>query len=126
MRPKKSYNSQATLFKALMHPARLAILDVLRNTEACVCHLEAALGYRQAYISQQLMALRGAGLVESRRDGQNIYYHVSKPDVFSALDAARRVLGEATHASWPVVLPACTCPHCSQQVEVIPVLTRPA
>jgi DNA-binding transcriptional ArsR family regulator len=61
---KDSYDSQVKLFKALMHPARLAILNVLRTGEACVCHMEAALGYRQAYLSQQLMVLRDAGLVD--------------------------------------------------------------
>ncbi|MEW6406696.1 MAG: permease [Chloroflexota bacterium] len=45
----------------LMHPARLGILDLLREGEACVCHMEAVFGYRQAYISQQLMVLRDAG-----------------------------------------------------------------
>jgi len=119
---KYNYDPQAKLFKTLMHPARLAILDVLRNREACVCHLEAALGYRQAYISQQLMELRGNGIVESRRDGLNIYYRVSKPGVFSVLDAARTALGEGTQGVWPEVLPACECPHCSQEGENIPLV----
>ena len=80
----------ARLFKALMHPCRLAILDILRGGEACVCHLEAALGYRQAYISQHLMMLREAGLVQGRREGYNVYYHVNRPEVYAVLDAARR------------------------------------
>ena len=111
---KYNYEPQVKLFKALMHPARLAILDVLRTSEACVCHLEAALGYRQAYISQQLMALRGAGLVESRRDSLNIYYRVSKPEVFSVLDAARTTVGAGARTIWPEVLSDCDCPHCSK------------
>src|SRR5690349_29500 len=55
-----STQRQARLFHALMHPARLTILNTLRDGEACVCHLEARLGYRQAYLSQQLAALRAA------------------------------------------------------------------
>ena len=43
----------ARLFKILMHPGRLSILDMLRDGEHCVCHMEAHLGYRQSYISQQ-------------------------------------------------------------------------
>jgi len=113
---KYNYDPQAKLFKTLMHPARLSILDVLRRREACVCHLEAALGYRQAYISQQLMELRKNGIVEPRRDGLNIFYRVSKPDVFSVLDSVRKVLGDETQFNWPEKLPACTCPHCSQGV----------
>ena len=112
---KDSYDSQAKLFKALMHPARLAILDVLRTGEACVCHLEAALGYRQAYLSQQLMVLREAGLVDDQRDGWNVYYRVSKPDVFSVIDAARATLGDHKRAAIPLAIPSCACPHCSEE-----------
>jgi DNA-binding transcriptional ArsR family regulator len=46
------FDESAKLFKTLMHPARLEILEILREGEHCVCHIEAALGYRQAYISQ--------------------------------------------------------------------------
>ncbi|MGZ7212499.1 ArsR/SmtB family transcription factor, partial [Streptococcus pyogenes] len=58
-----TYRKQAQFFKILMHPTRLAILDILRGGEQCVCHMEAYLGLRQAHISQHLMALREVGLV---------------------------------------------------------------
>jgi DNA-binding transcriptional ArsR family regulator len=64
-----SYDDLAARFKALAHPVRLQILDMLRRGEACVCHMETALDKRQAYISQQLMVLRDAGLVDARKDG---------------------------------------------------------
>jgi DNA-binding transcriptional ArsR family regulator len=63
------YLKMSGLLKALGHPVRLRILQELRQQEACVCHLEAVLRQRQAYISQQLMRLREAGLVEDRREG---------------------------------------------------------
>ncbi len=110
---KDTYDSQVKLFKALMHPGRLAILDVLRAGEACVCHIEAALGFRQAYLSQQLMVLREAGLVEDQRDGWNVYYRVSKPEVFSVIDAARATLGDHKRSSIPAVIASCACPHCT-------------
>ncbi len=65
----QDYEAQVKIYKALAHPTRLAILDLLRDGEHCVCHLEAFLGLRQAYISQQLLILREAGLVQDRRDG---------------------------------------------------------
>ena len=105
----------AQLFKVLMHPARLEILDVLRNGEVCVCHLEAALGYRQAYISQQLSVLRDASLVRDRRDGWNIYYRVTQPQVFALLDVAQTMVGgkpskrKSLHG---VELDNCPCPRC--------------
>ena len=110
---KDNYDSQVKLFKVLTHPARLAVLDVLRTGEACVCHIEAALGYRQAYLSQQLMVLREAGLVDDQRDGWNVYYRVSKPEVFNVIDAAREALSENKRGSLPEVISACSCPHCS-------------
>jgi DNA-binding transcriptional ArsR family regulator len=51
------YTDATVRFKALAHPVRLQILDMLRSGEVCVCHMETALGKRQAYISQQLMVL---------------------------------------------------------------------
>ena len=107
------YDSQARLFKALMHPGRLAILDVLRAGEACVCHMEAALGYRQAYISQQLMVLRDAGLVTDHRDGWNIFYRVTKPQVFAVMDSALSVLGQRAKKRPTAVVADCNCPKCT-------------
>jgi DNA-binding transcriptional ArsR family regulator len=112
------YEQQAKIFKVLMHPTRLAILDILRSGEECVCHMEAVLGLRQAYISQQLMVLRDAELVQDRRDGWNIFYRVVNPQVYEVIDAVRAILGDKNEIS-PAELAAldvsstCTCPKCS-------------
>lgn len=113
---KAPYQPAAGLFKLLAHPARIAILSALRSGEACVCHLEAALGYRQAYLSQQLALLRAAGVVEDRREGWNIYYRASRPAVFDLLDEAARLSGRPL----PVIeKPAhCPCPKCNQEENV--------
>jgi DNA-binding transcriptional ArsR family regulator len=108
----KVYEHEIRLYKALMHPARLAILDLLREGEACVCHMEATFKYRQAYISQQLMVLRNTGLVEVRRDGLNIYYRIIRPEVFTVLDAMRSMTGIRPSASKPK-RNTCTCPTCA-------------
>jgi len=105
------YDAQARLFKALMHPTRLAILDLLRDGEQCVCHLEAVLGQRQAYISQQLMTLREAGLIEDRREASRVYYRVIDAAVFQVLDAARSYAGELTGGT-DVSSSQCSCPKC--------------
>jgi DNA-binding transcriptional ArsR family regulator len=52
--------------EAIASPQRVAILLAIGQSEACVCHLESALGWRQAYISQHLMALRKASVLEGR------------------------------------------------------------
>lgn len=112
---------QADLFRALMHPARLAILATLRGGEECVCHLEARLGYRQAYISQQLAVLREAGLVRDRRDGWNVYYWVAQPAVFALLDTARAMVGGPDAPGESAGrLADCPCPKCAAPLETAP------
>lgn len=112
------FTNEITLIKALSHPARLAILETLRNGEACVCHMEALFGWRQAYISQQLMALREAGLVADRRDGWNIFYRVIKPEVYAIIDAVYQVSGRNSKLDLPTVtLETCACPNCKVEVE---------
>lgn len=111
------YEQETKLYKALMHPARLAILDLLRGGEQCVCHMEAVFGYRQAYISQQLMVLREAGLLEMRREGLNIYYRVIRPEIFAVMDAMRALTG--TQPALPAnKASVCTCPNCAGEHEV--------
>jgi DNA-binding transcriptional ArsR family regulator len=112
------YEQQAKFFKVLMHPTRLAILDILRSGEECVCHMEAVLGLRQAYISQQLMVLRDAELVQDRRDGWNIFYRVVNPQIYEVIDAARAIHGDKEGISPAEVASlnvssVCTCPKCS-------------
>ena len=112
---------QAQLFRALMHPARLAILETLRRGEACVCHLEALLGYRQAYLSQQLAVLREAGLVHDRREGWNVYYWVAQPDVFTLLETARAMVGGAPAPdAIRSRLLDCPCPQCTARADPVP------
>jgi ArsR family transcriptional regulator len=105
---------ETTLLKALTHPARLAILDALRAGEACVCHLEAMLGLRQAYVSQQLMVLREAGLVTDRRVGLNSFYAVTDARVYRLLKIARQMAG-TTGRRTPVPAADCPCPKCSSR-----------
>jgi len=102
------------LFKALMHPARVSILDILRNGAQCVCHIEAHLGYRQAYISQQLAVLREAGLIQDTRDGLNVYYQITRPEVFAILDVARTMFDiPIPRSPFDRARVECPCPKCA-------------
>jgi DNA-binding transcriptional ArsR family regulator len=107
----------ASLLRTLGQPERLKILLAIGREEACVCHLEAALALRQAYISQHLMALRQAGLVTARRDGRNIYYRLEDPSLLSLIRRAGEQAGveeeQMARASIPSLPPDCPCPHCT-------------
>jgi len=110
----ETYNSEVQLFKVLSHPVRLAILDILRESEYCVCHIEAHLGCRQSYISQQLALLRSVGLIQDRREGWNIFYRVSDPRVYAALDAVQTITG-GTVMDFHLKDVNCPCPKCQLQ-----------
>ena len=66
----------AHLLQSIDQPARLQILLAIGDGETCVCHLEATFGWRQAYLSQHLMALREAGILLARREGRFIHYRM--------------------------------------------------
>ena len=106
-------NPTANIFKALMHPARLSILEILRDGEQCVCHIEAVLGCRQAYISQHLMVLREAGLVEDRRDGARIFYRVIKSELFDLVEYANSLSGVIPMPVKRERVIDCPCPKCN-------------
>ncbi len=81
-----AYRLQAKTAKALAHPTRIAILEMLRRGERCVCEMEPELEASQANVSQHLAALRDANLVVGRREGMRIQYRVIDERVFQVLD----------------------------------------
>src|ERR1035437_5323471 len=115
-----SLEKVSDLLQAISPEPRLEILSAIGGGEACVCHLEAALGYRQAYISQQLMALREAGLLSTRRDGKYIYYRLEKPEILEMVELAARLAGldmSVVAAKASISRTPCECPKCSTQKE---------
>ena len=75
----------ADVIRLIGQPVRIQILLILANNSACVCHIEAVTGIRQAAISQQLTILRKAGLVQAAREGRNIFYSLSHPDIIQSI-----------------------------------------
>jgi ArsR family transcriptional regulator len=85
---------KAEFFKTLGHPARLAILDFLRDGEKSVNELQALLGADQSTVSQQLAKLRNNNIVEPRKKGTTVYYSVRDPMIFELLDVARAIFNQ--------------------------------
>ena len=81
----------ARLGKALSHPNRLELLELLAQGPRGVDELAGLSGLSVANTSQHLQQLRQSGLVNSRRQGQRVYYQLAGDDVVSLLDALRRV-----------------------------------
>ena len=109
-RSELDYNQLANRVKLMAHPERLRILDALRDRAQCVCHLEALLQRPQPYVSQQVRMLSRAGVLESERQGTNIYYYVSNSELLDWLDA---VLGPVAAGEGRQFVDNCPCPKCT-------------
>jgi DNA-binding transcriptional ArsR family regulator len=119
------FQNEAEILNAMSHPARLEILELLRDGESCVCHIQAMLDQRQSYISQQLNILRQAGLISSRKEGLRVYYKISDPDLFGLLDQVKGILQkmgkwQSDGAGQDELIQkkkACNCPQCTPHPE---------
>lgn len=116
----KPFQASSDLFKILSHPARLAILSILRDGEQCVCHMEAMLKLRQAYISQHLKILKDAEIVSDRRDGWNMYYRVARTEIFDVLDAMFSLAGQPGAIPHTHSKAECPCPKCHPDRLIAP------
>ena len=83
---------KAELFRALAHPARIRVLEVLGDGERTVSELQPLVGIESSHLSQQLGILRRAGLVSHRKDGSTVVYAVRDPEMTVLLTSARRLL----------------------------------
>lgn len=115
---KTNSNAQiSSLFRQISHPTRLKILQEIGEGEACVCHLEAQLGLRQAYLSQHLMALRDANLLVTERDGRFIYYRLADRALLDLIKSAAEILNvdEDLPTAKSNGHKVCSCPKCNQK-----------
>lgn len=73
----------AEVLKAMADPTRLKILHSLQHGERCVSDILDIVGGSQANVSKHLSVLKRVGLVDSRRDGLNVYYRITDEGVFT-------------------------------------------
>jgi ArsR family transcriptional regulator len=116
------YEELSRIFRAISSPARLRILLTIGKGEACVCHLEAILGYRQSYISQHLMALRSASVLETRREGRYIFYTLHDKRMLNLIQDAGAIAGIPKDYIKPrskfEKVSQCCCPSCVPILQV--------
>ena len=108
------------LLQVVSPQTRLEIILAIGTGEACVCHLEAVLKQRQAYISQHLMALREAGIITARREGRYIFYRLERPGVLELVHQAMRIAGHSPEelvAAQRLAAQGCNCPNCTPVAE---------
>ena len=90
--PVPLYQAKADFFRTLGHPARIRILELLSERDHVVHELLGAIEIAPSNLSQQLAVLRRAGLVVQRREGAEVVYSVSVPEVRDLLLTARVIL----------------------------------
>jgi DNA-binding transcriptional ArsR family regulator len=82
---------KAELFKALGHPVRLRILELLMEGEKTVSELQEALAIEASSVSQQLSVMRARQLVDARKTGTSVYYTMRDPLLGDLLKIARKI-----------------------------------
>lgn len=74
---RKQYEARARIAKAMAHPSRLLILDLLQDREMCVSELTAEVEADQSTVSKHLAVLKEVGLVDVRKEGASSYYRLA-------------------------------------------------
>jgi ArsR family transcriptional regulator len=89
MHPKRNNQNRlkAKLFNALSDPARLEIIEFLREGEKCVCEIIPHVSLIQPLVSRHLKILKDCGLVKDRKDGNRRLYSVTDPRIFEVVDS---------------------------------------
>ena len=75
----------AEVLKAVAHPVRLQIIELLETREMCVGDIVDAVGGKQAITSQQLNMMKDKGVLSCRRDGAKVYYRIEDKNVIKLL-----------------------------------------
>jgi ArsR family transcriptional regulator len=95
MEKKRAYGDtlrefKASIFQALAHSTRIAIIEALRDGELPAGAIIERLGVEQANASQHLSILRAKQIVSSRKEGNQVFYSVRDPLLIEVLDIMRR------------------------------------
>ena len=86
------YALQAEVIGALAHPVRLAIVDLLRSGEVCVCDIAAAVGAERSNVSRHLAVMLKSGVLRTRKEGPKVYYALRTPCILDFMACATRTL----------------------------------
>jgi DNA-binding transcriptional ArsR family regulator len=86
------YQVKADFFKTLSHPARIRILELLRDGERSVGELIPEVGLESSHLSQQLAVLRRANVLQARKDRTTVLYSVTDERMFELLEVAKAII----------------------------------
>ena len=86
------FAARAQIIKAMGHATRLFLVHELEHGEQCVCDLQAKVGSDLSTVSRHLAVLRNAGIIASRKEGNQVFYRLECPCVLSFFECVERVL----------------------------------
>lgn len=83
---------KADMFKAIAHPTRIRILELLKDGELCVCDIFEELNVEQANTSQHLAVMKKQDILQSRKEGLRVIYSIRYPEIIELLEVADKIL----------------------------------
>jgi ArsR family transcriptional regulator len=86
------FEARAKVLKALAHPSRLYMVDVLSHGERCVCELTALVGADMSTVSKHLSVLKSAGIVSDEKRGMQVFYKLKMPCVLRFFECVGEVM----------------------------------
>jgi len=89
------FEARARILKALAHPSRLYMVDVLSRGERCVCELADMVGADMSTVSRHLSVLKFAGIVADDKRGMQVYYNLKMPCVLKFFDCVSEVMSRS-------------------------------
>lgn len=90
-----SFEAKARVLKALAHPSRLFIVDVLSRGERCVCDLTELVGADMSTVSKHLSVLKSAGIITMDKRGMQVFYSLKTPCVLRFFDCVGSVMARS-------------------------------
>ncbi|MBL9153752.1 MAG: winged helix-turn-helix transcriptional regulator [Verrucomicrobiales bacterium] len=96
-----SLDRRVAIIKALAHPSRLSIAEMLQDGERCVCDIRDLIGGDLSTISKHLSVMRDAGLLDLEKRGLNVYYRLRCPCLLSFLECVDSLAPEGGEANGP-------------------------
>jgi len=91
-RTQARFEARARIIKAMAHPTRLFLVDVLSRGEKCVCELTDMVGADSSTVSKHLAQLRNAGIVQDEKRGSQVYYSLRCPCILQFFDCVESVI----------------------------------
>lgn len=93
-RTQARFEARAQILKALAHPSRLFMVDVLAHGERCVCELTEMVGADISTVSKHLSVLKSAGIVSDQKRGMQVFYTLKMPCVLRFFDCVGEVIAQ--------------------------------